>query len=545
MTLMPQFKHRLPAWLHTSLLFVLFTVLTASRRHWQYLSPQVWAEDGTNVIPGLALHGWASFIEPVNGYLITLPKLITMLALSISVVHYPLISSLISAACMGLVATAIALSPTHLRGRFLCALAVCMVPMDPEVFGLPLYMFWWSSLLLFLLALWDEEHAKLAWRLLFLLAGGLSSPMVMLVFPLLLLRSYRYRHIRAELVLGVVICAIVALQGSYIAAGGGGTMPPLEHILINLVPVFFGHFALGGLSTDPNWLWAGGLVVIFLLSTWIWQARRSPHTWILVFLLAGAICMVVLRVDPRVLNPRLTAQRYFFFPYVLILWCLVQFAYQQRVPWGKYVVIAPALLVMLSSTWIWSQRHDDLLWGDHVRSCRQFASYDIPVETNGSAQNAWRTRLPGAVCGELLDRAWLKDTAHVARPFAYTAYKERSPRAGVELLSNTMGGMDFFKSQIEGYQVIGSYRSSDADTGEVTLKVKRGGAFLYRNGPGRHGQSVQIVGHEQSFSAKLPPADEWLTLEFSNLNLPEEFTVRISDSGREWGDWSAVAIKMN
>jgi hypothetical protein len=60
-----------------------------------------------------------------------------------------------------------------------------------------------------------------------------------------------------------------------------------------------------------------------------------------------------------------------------------------------------------------------------------------------------------------------------------------------------------------------------------------------------HGQSLQIVGHEQAFSAQLPPADEWLTLEFSNQRLPEEFTIRISDSGREWGDWSAVAIKMN
>jgi hypothetical protein len=484
-------------------------------------------------------------MEPVNGYLITLPKLISMLALSISVVHYPLVSSMLSAGCMGLVATAIARSPTRLHGRFLCALAVCMVPMDPEVFGLPLYMFWWSSLLLFLLVLWDEAQPKLAWRLLFLLAGGLSSPVVMLVFPLLLVRSYLYRQSRAELVLGAVACAIVALQGSYIAAGGGGTMPPLQHILLNLVPVFFGHFALGGLSTDPNWLWAGGAGVLLLLMAWLWQARRSQLTWILAFLLAGAIAMVVLRVDPRVLNPRLTAQRYFFFPYVLMLWCLVQYAYLQRVRWRQYVILGLALMVMLSSTTVWSQQHDDLQWADHVRSCRQFASYDIPVETNGSAQNAWRTRLPGTVCAELLDRAWLKDAGTAAQPFAYTAYKERGTNGGAEVLNNTMNGMDFFKSKIEGYRVIGSYRSSDADTGEVMLKLKRGASILYRNGPGHHGQSLQIVGHEQAFSAQLPPADEWLTLEFSNQRLPEEFTIRISDSGREWGDWSAVAIKMN
>jgi hypothetical protein len=180
-----------------------------------------------------------------------------------------------------------------------------------------------------------------------------------------------------------------------------------------------------------------------------------------------------------------------------------------------------------------------------LRSCRHFASYDIPVETNGSAQNAWRTRLPGRACAALLDQAWWHDSGISARPFAYTAYKERGTNSNAEVLSTTMDGMDFFKSQIDGYRVIGSYRNSDADTGEVRLKLRRGASILYRAGPGRHGQSVQIVGHELGFSAQLPSADEWLTLEFSNQLLPEEFTVRISDSGREWGDWSAVAIKMN
>jgi hypothetical protein len=538
-------KHRLPARVNAALLFVLFTMLCASRRHWQFVSPQVWAEDGTNVIPGLALRGWASFLEPVNGYLISLPKLVSMVSLAISAVHYPLISSLLSAACMGLVVTAIALAPTHLRGRFLCALAVCMVPMDPEVFGLPLYMFWWSSLLLFLLVLWDQAHPHLALRLGFLLAGGLSSPLIMLVFPLLLLRSYCYRDSMAELVLGAVALIIVALQGSLIVVSGGGSMPPLQHILENLVPVFFGYFALGGLSIDSAWLWASGAGLLLLLAAWLWQARRSPVAWVLLFLLAGAIAMVVVRVDPRVLNPRLTAQRYFFFPYVLTLWCLVQYAYLQRARWRRVTIMALALLAMLSSTTVWSQRHDDLQWANHLRSCRHFASYDIPVETNGSAQNAWRTRLPGRACAALLDQAWWHDGGISARPFAYTAYKERGTNSNAEVLSTTMDGMDFFKSQIDGYRVIGSYRNSDADTGEVRLKLRRGASILYRAGPGRHGQSVQIVGHELGFSAQLPSADEWLTLEFSNQLLPEEFTVRISDSGREWGDWSAVAIKMN
>jgi hypothetical protein len=40
------------------------------RRPDQFLSPYIWVEDGTIVLPAFAARGWWSILEPVNGYLI-------------------------------------------------------------------------------------------------------------------------------------------------------------------------------------------------------------------------------------------------------------------------------------------------------------------------------------------------------------------------------------------------------------------------------------------------------------------------------------------
>jgi len=160
------------------ILFTSFTLLLASRRWLQLVSPQVWDEDGTKIIPGLINHGLTSFLTPVNGYLITVPKIISLISLTISFSHYPLISTILAWLFIASVGLAVAISPTHLKLKIACALLIFLIPSNPEVFGLPLYTFWWSSILLFLLALWDEKNLQLKWRVIFLFLGGLSSPKI-------------------------------------------------------------------------------------------------------------------------------------------------------------------------------------------------------------------------------------------------------------------------------------------------------------------------------------------------------------------------------
>lgn len=68
----------------------------------------------------------------------------------------------------------------------MAATSALLVPTDREVFGVCLYTFWWTSFLLFLVVLWNERSQDIRWRLVSVLLGGLSSPVIFLITPFLL-----------------------------------------------------------------------------------------------------------------------------------------------------------------------------------------------------------------------------------------------------------------------------------------------------------------------------------------------------------------------
>jgi hypothetical protein len=91
-------------------------------------------------------------------------------------------------------------APTSLKGKSLCALAVLLNPNGAEVYVVPLYSFWFAGLLVALALLWDKDAQSVTQRFLrsaFILIGGLSSPLVVPLAPLFLLRAIRFG--RAEL----------------------------------------------------------------------------------------------------------------------------------------------------------------------------------------------------------------------------------------------------------------------------------------------------------------------------------------------------------
>ncbi|NVZ22294.1 hypothetical protein HX794_21865 [Pseudomonas costantinii] len=103
-------------------------------------------------------------------------------------------------------------------------------------------------------------------------------------------------------------------------------------------------------------------------------------------------------------------------------------------------------------------------------------------------------------------------------------------------------GSDSWHSTLDGLKVFGSWRQSDADTGSIVLRVKRGDKLLYRSGPTSGRQFIEFNDDPSSVST-LPVATEWGVLDFSNSKFPESFSIKISDDGDAWGEWSAIALK--
>jgi hypothetical protein len=533
--------------LYILLLLTFFLSLLASRRWPQLIVPQVWDEDGGHVLYGFINHGWLAFFKPVNGYLVIVPKIISVISLWVSFLNYPLVSTIFSWLFIALVGLAITLAPTRMWGKFLCAVATLLIPSDPEVFGLPLYTFWWASLLLFLVALWDEEkHPSLGWRSGFLLAGGLSSPVIVLILPVLYFRAYLHRSLRSEQVLACIATVIAAVQLFFTVKHSAGQFPPLDSVLMNAIPTFFGKFLIGNWIEHKVWTWFAGVGVFGIIAAWIFRERCNMSAWILLYLLVGSIALTVARVDPAIIHPRFAGPRYFFFPFILTFWVLIQYFHATHSNWFRGVIGIVIVLAVINAVPGWSRQHDDLHWADHVRSCRLFSEYTIPVHFDGKRFSAWSFKLSGKSCAKLLERDFFVSPQDIdAHPtFAYTVSGTNGHDKGrgtAVLISNTMTGTDFQRSNLEGYRVIGSFSTSDADMGEVLLKLRRGDHVLYRSGPGKGGQGMSIVGHEQEFIKELPLANNWVRLEFSNTKLPSEFVLKIKDEGQEWGEWSAIA----
>jgi hypothetical protein len=532
---------------YPAILFAIFGCALLLRCWPRLASPQVWAEDGTRVLYGFINDGWATFFSPFNGYWPLIGKLVSAISLGLSIYHYPLISTVLTCLFTVFVGLAVALSPTVLRGRFFCALAMFLIPTDAEVYGFPLCAFWWAGVLLLLLVLWDERHLNPGWRTGFLLIGGLSSPIIIMLLPLLYWRAYFYRGVKVERWLALLATLIALLQVTYMAGGVLTKYPPLVSSLPDVVPKFFGGFLVGNIGESPAGSWLAGLLVIGTILLWFRHDTAHKGRWILLYLLVGAIAMSVVRVDPAMLSTAGGAPRYFFYPFVALFWILVQLYFVKAGIFHKSLAVLMAVLAILNLLPVVTRPHVDLEWQAHIRSCRLFPLYSIPVGVDGKQiWPGWEMRLKGEDCDKFLrsDRFVSLPGLERLPTFAYTiqGIDWMQDEAPAEVVVNTMTGRDFPPSARPGYRIIGSYNEAGSGEGELRLRLKKGASVLYRSGANKKDQSIQIVGYEQQFMSTVPAANDWIKLTFSNIDLPPEFVVRIRDAGAGPEQWSAVAL---
>ena len=205
-----------------SLLAVLFFELLLLRRFEQLVHPQVWDEEGNVIITGLIDHGLRTMVEPIEGYLNSLARLITLISLPISFTHYPLVATIFCWTFIIATMVTLSISPITLRGGPLLAIATMLVPSNAEVFGIPLYTFWFAGNLLFIAALCVPRRGGIWWRTAFVILGGLSSPAIFLALPIFAVRVFRLRS-PAEIVVDSVALTCAALQLVVMRVAGHST----------------------------------------------------------------------------------------------------------------------------------------------------------------------------------------------------------------------------------------------------------------------------------------------------------------------------------
>jgi hypothetical protein len=527
-------------------LFLLFV-----RRSSQLIHPQIWDEEGTQIIPGFLKHGLMSLDTPVNGYLVTVPKIIMGISLSVSSLHLPLIATVLTWLFIAGVCMAIAKAPTWLKGGVLICLATLLVPTDPEVFGISLYSFWWASLLLFLVVLWEDKSANISWRVTFVFLGGLSSPVIFLITPFLAMRTliFKPRSREAVVLIAASVCCIVQVLAMH------HSNQPIAHGTINIhnlrliVPKFLGSYLTGNFpgATDKLLWFSAGIVVSFLIAS-VSFVTEQPRYLFLLGLWAGTILLSAARVDLSLLHPRLGGPRYFFFPYVLLSWYLVSILVESKrggLRWAAGTLLFISLLNVLP---VLSRSHSDFRWTDHVVSCGQFDHYRIPISFDG--YTPWFMDLDHTQCERLQHWGIIPSSRRLERERSYPYSIESVDDKVLESKGLTTSGFASTssvvaagwadsKDNIPGFKVFGSRGSNN---GAITLRLRRGEKVLFRaGGPGER-QYVSVQGQDR-FLQRLPPITSWVILDFANNSLPDEFVLAFSDMGKSAGDWSSIALQ--
>ena len=387
-------------------LAALTVAVVAMRRPDQFMHPHLWVEDGAVNLPEYLVHGWGMLIQPIAGYFILPVKLIFASAASLSFRALPEISLVFTLMFTFCVVAAIAFSPTRLRHRYACAIAVLLVPCDPEVFGIGLYTGWWGSLLAILPLLWRNPEERSWLRHVYVVIGGLSTPLIMGLAPLYLLRAAVTRH-RSDVLLAVTCLAVTSLQ--LWALWSANRMPDAAGDANTIMPVitkFFGYYLYRpstAILGDPA-AWSGSLLLLVLASglTLVPRAERWAYL-LLLCSLAIAIVSSIVRIPVGALDPVIAGPRYFFFPFVLVSWCLLQLVRKEhRV--ASSVALLALLLPAYNLVAYGSRGNVHYDWRSEVATCVASANaHRFPIHYDGKGDaNTWGVRVSRDDCRRLV-----------------------------------------------------------------------------------------------------------------------------------------------
>ena len=417
----------------------LFTVLYVLRRPADALYPSIWSEDGVVNIPQAIEHGWSSLLIPVSGYLLVPSKVVTLLSLSISGLFYPEVAYVLTLACTLLVLTLLTSSLIELPKKEYLPIIIALLPYGPEVFSTPLYVFWWTSLLLLVPLFYStsSDNKIFPWvNIGSTIIACLSSPLSILLMPAMMIKTYITRS-RIDYIVLIVWTTLSATQMYFSLNQVGGDRD--FSTLYIVLPKFIGSYILYNpffLTPNP---FSYILSVLFLLTgclalyfTLIKKRRDFFNTSAAFLAVLSTTLASWLRISILEIDPILGGSRYFFFPYIFIsVFLMTIYSIPSRsispLPKGFLTTICTFVLVgSCTATWIqdpsdFYRIHHPLNWRRELYNCLVSSdTYSLKIHTTGDHGHLWTREYSREECLKItqsgllakwygLDENWLRN----------------------------------------------------------------------------------------------------------------------------------------
>jgi hypothetical protein len=385
------------------------------RRPEQLVRPYVWVEEST-ILENFVADGWTAAVEPIQGYVILPATVFVTLAAEISFVHLPGLMYVFALAVF--VATIVLLVVPESRWgdrttRAAMALTASLVPTNPEVFGVLLYSFWWTTLWPLIILGWTRSLWAL--RAPLLAVGALSSPAggaLFVLFGIAYVRGRRARDaISAGILLAGFVIQIIATLTSTRANGLTSNATP-SNVLEQTLRVggFFETNWLAVDNPDHRFLaFAGLLLLTFLLFAGLVMAVVAKRDEVLLMVFAGFGFAVLSSVPaPLISDPVVAAPRYFFLPFIAFGWALLLLVRDSPL---RPLRVASAILLcvsLLNLATTFSRSSETttakLSWEAELRKCARSSApvVPVPVYFDGSMKLFWSLDLTPAQCRDFL-----------------------------------------------------------------------------------------------------------------------------------------------
>lgn len=362
-------------------------------------------------------NGWAAALTPVQGYLVFPSSPLLALAAQISFVDVPTTSYVFASLVFAVTVVMLVVPDSRwggLRIRTAMAMTTALVPTNPEVFGVLLYSFWWSTLWPLIILGW--KRSLWAIRIPLLSVAALSSPaagvlVVLFLTAYLLWRSRDHLISTAILLAGLVVQLIVLLGSTRAEAIRSAATPTAVAEQVLRTGGYFETHWLPLVEPDRASLAFSGLLFLaFLSATSVYLAASVGRPAALLLTLAALLFTGLSSVPAPLISHLVSAgPRYFFLPFVVFAWALLLILRDARQPALR---IAAALLLCfplfgLRTTFsrLPQTTTANLSWEAELRQCALTRSriVHVPIYFDGSAGDYLSLDLTPDQCRQLTD----------------------------------------------------------------------------------------------------------------------------------------------
>jgi hypothetical protein len=398
-------------WSSRVILLLGITALLFFRAPHEFVSPQLWGEDGPIFLAQARTHGIASIAIPHAGYLHVLPRMLALTATLFPLEYVPRLYFLFAVSAVLLVCCFLSFIPwlpPQLKIAF--PLTVVLTPHYGEVFFTLTNIHWIVALLFPFLALGvpirSTSHLTRLSILIVVLA--LSDPFILFFYPLFFIRRLAHRGSeRGEGVFFLVATFCACLQAGVLLAAPRGAAKTfdtdlwhwLEALLLRPVAgLFLGkEVALLGYTSTPVFILIGLALGLFLCTVLYSIITTTPQNRriLLFFFSVSAIAFTAAFLRsydrPLVFAPFYGADRYYYIPYAFMIFGVLWFTHTVS-GWRKRLGFAACFLILMSSVSVFQlPRRLDSHWTDHIKQLREQGHVRIPINPPGWSVDLYET----------------------------------------------------------------------------------------------------------------------------------------------------------